>query len=71
MKELIKGLLNYFLIGILAVIPIVVILQIMIFVKDRVSDLFQMVYGYADNYLYSGFCDQFFYPGLYRPKISP
>jgi uncharacterized membrane protein len=53
MKELIKKLLNYFLIGILAVIPIVVILQIMIFVKDRVSDLFQMVYGYADNYLYT------------------
>ncbi len=53
MKELIKKLLNYFLIGILAVIPIVIILQIMIFVKDRVSDLFQMVYGYADNYLYT------------------
>lgn len=53
MKELIKKLLNYFLIGILAVIPIVVILQIMIFVKDRVSDLFQLVYGYADNYLYT------------------
>ncbi|HEY8036750.1 MAG TPA: DUF502 domain-containing protein [Methylobacter sp.] len=53
MKELVKKLLNYFLIGILAVIPIVVILQIMIFVKDRVSDLFQLVYGYADNYLYT------------------
>jgi uncharacterized membrane protein len=53
MKESIKKLLNYFLIGVLAVIPIVVILQIMIFVKDRVSDLFQLVYGYADNYLYT------------------
>jgi uncharacterized membrane protein len=53
MKELIKKLLNYFLIGIFAVLPIVVILQIMIFVKDRVSDLFQLVYGYADNYLYT------------------
>jgi uncharacterized membrane protein len=53
MKDLVKKLLNYFLIGVLAVIPIVVILQIMIFVKDRVSDLFQMVYGYADNYLYT------------------
>lgn len=53
MKELVKRLFNYFLIGVLAVIPIVVILQIMIFVKDRVSDLFQMVYGYADNYLYT------------------
>ncbi len=53
MKELVKKLLNYFLIGILAVIPIVVILQIMLFVRDRVSDLFEMVYGYADNYLYT------------------
>lgn len=53
MKELIKKLFNYFLIGILAVIPIVVILQIILFVRDRVSDLFQMVYGYADNYLYT------------------
>jgi uncharacterized membrane protein len=53
MNELTKKLLNYFLIGILAVIPIVIILQIMIFVKDRVSDLFQLVYIYADNYLYT------------------
>lgn len=53
MKESVKKLLNYFLIGILAVIPIVIILQIMIFVKDRVSDLFQLVYGYADSYLYT------------------
>jgi len=53
MKEWVKKLLNYFLIGILAVIPIVIILQIMIFVKDRVSDLFQLVYGYADSYLYT------------------
>jgi uncharacterized membrane protein len=53
MKELVKKLFNYFLIGILAVIPIVVILQIMLFVRDRVSDLFEMVYGYADNYMYT------------------
>jgi len=53
MKEVTKSLLNNFLIGILAVIPIVIILQIIIFVRDRVSDLFQMVYGYSDNYLYT------------------
>ena len=53
MKEIIKKLLNYFLIGTLAVIPIVIVLQIIIFVKERVSDLFGMVYGYADNYLYT------------------
>jgi uncharacterized membrane protein len=53
MNEWIKKLLNYFLIGVFAIIPIVVILQIMIFVKDRVTDLFQLVYVYADNYWYT------------------
>jgi len=52
-KELLKKPLNYFLIGVLAVIPVVIVLQIMIFVRDRVSDLFQLVYGYSDNYLYT------------------
>lgn len=46
-----KKLLNFALIGILALIPVVVILQIVLFVKDRLSDLFQFVYGYSDNYL--------------------
>lgn len=45
-----KRILNYFLIGVLAFIPIVVILQIVLFIKDRFSDLFQMVYGYSENY---------------------
>jgi len=53
MKELLKKLLNYFLIGVLAVIPIVIVLQIMIFVKDRVSDMFRMVYGFSDSYVYT------------------
>ncbi len=53
MSALTKKLLNYLLIGILAVIPIVLILQIIIFVKDRVADLFRLVYGYSDNYLYT------------------
>jgi uncharacterized membrane protein len=41
------------MIGVLAVIPIVIALQIMIFVKDRVSDLIGTVYAVADNYLYT------------------
>ncbi|MDP2902004.1 MAG: DUF502 domain-containing protein [Methylovulum sp.] len=53
MKETTKMLLNYFLIGILAIIPIVVILQIIIFLKGIVSDLFSVVYGYADSYVYT------------------
>jgi len=53
MKVLLKQLLNYFLIGVLAVIPIVITLQIMIFVKDRVSDLIGTVYAVSDNYFYT------------------
>jgi uncharacterized membrane protein len=50
---LIKKQLNYFLIGVFAVIPIVIVLQIIIFVKALVSEIFQIVYGYADSYLYT------------------
>lgn len=46
-----KKLFNYTLIGILAFIPVMVIVQIVLFVKDRLADLFQFVYGYSDNYL--------------------
>ncbi len=45
-----KKLLNFFLIGILAFIPIYVIGQIVLFVNDRFSDLIKFVYGYYDNY---------------------
>jgi uncharacterized membrane protein len=48
-----KKLMNYFLIGVFAVIPIVVVLQIILFVKGLVSELFQVVYGFSDNYLYT------------------
>lgn len=53
MKEYTKKLMNYFLIGIFAVMPIVIILQIIIFLKELVSDLFRVVYGYADSYFYT------------------
>lgn len=45
-----KKLLNYFLIGVLAFIPIYVIGQIVFFVNDRFTDLIKFVYGYYDNY---------------------
>ena len=54
MNEFIKKLLNYFLIGVFSVIPIVVVLQIILFVKELVSDLFRVVYAFSDNYLYTG-----------------
>jgi uncharacterized membrane protein len=53
MKEKTKRLLNYFLIGIFAVIPIVIILEIIIFIKDRLIDIFGFVHGYADSYVYT------------------
>jgi uncharacterized membrane protein len=53
MKESTKKMLNYFLIGIFAVIPIVIVLEIIIFVKDRLIDTFGFVYGYADSYFYT------------------
>ncbi len=46
-----KKIFNYFLIGVLAFIPIYVIGQIVLFVNDRFSDLVKFVYGYYDNYL--------------------
>ncbi len=46
-----KKILNYFLIGVLAFLPVVVILQIVWFVKARLTDLFHLVYGYSENYL--------------------
>jgi len=45
-----KKIFNYFLIGILAFIPIYVIGQIVFFVNDRFTDLIKFVYGYYDNY---------------------
>ncbi len=46
-----KKIFNYFLIGILAFLPIYVIGQIVFFLNDRFSDLIRFVYGYYDNYL--------------------
>ncbi|MCX7074729.1 MAG: DUF502 domain-containing protein [Methylococcales bacterium] len=53
MKEKIKKLLNNFLIGIFAVIPIVLVIQILFFVKDLLSDMVRFVYSYSDNTIYT------------------
>ena len=51
MNAYLKRIANYFLIGILAFIPVMVILQIVLFMKEFISGTFQIVYGYWDNYL--------------------
>ena len=53
MHETPKKLINYFLIGILAVIPIIVVLQIIFFIKDLLMGVFGLVHGYANNYFYT------------------
>jgi uncharacterized membrane protein len=53
MQAATKTMLNYFLIGILAVIPIVVVLQIILFIKSLLMSMFGLVHGYADNYFYT------------------
>ncbi len=53
MKEKIKKLLNNFLIGIFAVIPLVIVINILFFVKDLMADMVRFVYGYADNTIYT------------------
>ncbi len=53
MREKIKQLLNYFLIGIFAVIPLALIIKILFFVKDLLADMVRFVYGYADNTIYT------------------
>ncbi|KJV07408.1 DUF502 domain-containing protein [Methylocucumis oryzae] len=53
MRDKAKRLLNYFLVGIFAILPIVVILQIIMFLESVVSDIFSFVYGYSASYLYT------------------
>lgn len=53
MHEFVKKLLNHFLIGVFTIIPIVIVLQIMIFVKDLTSELIRVVYGFSDSYVYT------------------
>jgi uncharacterized membrane protein len=53
MHQLIKKLLNHFLIGVFAIIPIVIVLEIIIFVQGLVSHLFRVVYVFADSYVYT------------------
>lgn len=49
-KPQITKISNYFLIGVFAVIPIVVIVQIVLMVESMISNSLHFVYGYSDSY---------------------
>lgn len=47
----IKNVLNYFLIGVFAFIPIAVILEIVLFGKNIIAAAVQMIYGFSESYV--------------------
>jgi uncharacterized membrane protein len=49
----IKKILNYFLIGVFAFIPIAVILEIVLFGKNLIAAVIQMIYGFSESYVYT------------------
>jgi uncharacterized membrane protein len=53
MFEKIKQLSEYFLIGVLAIIPIVIVIQVVLLTKSLIEGAFFSVYGYVDSYLFT------------------
>jgi len=70
-----KKIFNYFLIGILAFLPVYIIGQIVFFMNDRLSDLIRFVYGYYDTYfmttlIFAGSFTLFTYVGYRLSKVG-
>ena len=53
MLDKLKQLSEFFLIGVLAIIPIVVVIQVVLLTKRLIEDLFFSVYGSVDSYLFT------------------
>jgi uncharacterized membrane protein len=53
MFNILKQPFKYFLIGVLAIIPIVVVVQVVLVTKSIFESLFFSVYGKLDNYLFT------------------
>lgn len=49
MNDSVKKIFNLFLIGVLAFLPVFLVVQIVIFGKRLMSDFYSMVFGYTDN----------------------
>lgn len=54
MHTYINSIIKKFLIGVLAFIPVAVILQLLVFVEHIASNIVTFVYGYFDSYLVTG-----------------
>jgi uncharacterized membrane protein len=51
MINLIKLFLKYFIVGILALIPAVIVIQVLLFLENILKDFFIYIYGYSTNIL--------------------
>ncbi|MDD5412284.1 MAG: DUF502 domain-containing protein [Methylobacter sp.] len=49
MLSFIKSSLKYFIVGILAVIPVVIVIQVLVFLETILRDFFVDIYGYSNN----------------------
>jgi len=49
MLSFIKSSLKYFIVGILAVIPVVIVMQVLVFLETILRDFFIDIYGYSNN----------------------
>jgi len=49
MLSFIKSSLKYFIVGILAVIPVVIVIQVLVFLETILRDFFIYIYGYSNN----------------------
>ncbi len=53
MLQIIKQLFKYFIIGVLAVIPLVLTIQIVVFTKELLTDIIVSLYGYSASYSFT------------------
>jgi len=49
MLNFIKSSLKYFIVGILALIPVVIVMQVLVFLETILRDFFIDIYGYSNN----------------------
>lgn len=53
MRRIIKQTFKYFLLGVLAVIPILLVIQIVLFIKQLLTDIIVSIYGYSASYSFT------------------
>ncbi|MGJ0492953.1 DUF502 domain-containing protein [Methylobacter sp.] len=51
MLNFIKASLKYFIVGILALIPVVIVIQVLVFLETILREFFVYIYGYSNNIL--------------------